>query len=264
MSFAFAIAAAFTLGQGGLELTNARTTYGFLGTPRKEAAYLPGDHLCLTFNIEGLKVDSGAKAQYSIGMEVANSKGRKQFTQEPRDLEAVNALGGNSLPGYAQVDIGLDQEPGEYTLKLTVADRSAKVSKTLTKNFTVLPRGFGLVRLMTTFDSQGQVPAPSVSTAGEGLYVHLGAIGFVRDRTTKQPQLAFEMRVLDDNGDPTLPKPFAGEIKKGIEDNAVSVPINFLLPLNRAGKFTIELKATDKVSGKTTKVSFPHTVLESK
>lgn len=41
-------------------------------------------------------------------------------------------------------------------------------------------------------------------------------------------------------------------------------PGQFVLPLNRAGKFTIELKATDLLSNKTSQVSFPLTVLESK
>ena len=40
--------------------------------------------------------------------------------------------------------------------------------------------------------------------------------------------------------------------------------MQFLLDLNRPGKFTVELKATDKVSGDAATVSFPFTVLKTK
>ncbi len=51
-----------------------------------------------------------------------------------------------------------------------------------------------------------------------------------------------------------------GTVDKDVMPTAVSVPIQFLISLNRPGKFTVELKATDKVSGKTDTRSFPITV----
>jgi hypothetical protein len=38
------------------------------------------------------------------------------------------------------------------------------------------------------------------------------------------------------------------------------VTFHLLLPFNREGKFTAELTATDKVTNKTSKVSFPITI----
>ena len=64
---------------------------------------------------------------------------------------------------------------------------------------------------------------------------------------------------------PTLAKSFVGEVTQDIPKNATSVPGQFLLELNRAGKFTVELKATCKVTGKeTAPLTFPITVLKAK
>ena len=51
-----------------------------------------------------------------------------------------------------------------------------------------------------------------------------------------------------------------GTVEKDVPASAISVPIQFHVSLNRPGKFTVELKATDKVSGKTDTRSFPITV----
>ena len=40
--------------------------------------------------------------------------------------------------------------------------------------------------------------------------------------------------------------------------------MQFWLPLNRAGKFTVKLKATDVIGKKTAELSFPITVYDSK
>ena len=70
--------------------------------------------------------------------------------------------------------------------------------------------------------------------------------------------------MLDQNGKPTVEKPPTGEVSKDVPDKLLALPMQFLLDLNREGSFTVELKATDKVSGKTATVSFPLTVQKSK
>src|SRR5437879_4706834 len=94
---------------GKLALTNVRSTQGIMGPVRSDAKLLPGDSLFLAFDIEGIQADASGKAQYSVGMAVANSQGKVQFKQEPRNLEAINALGGTRLPAHAHIDIGIDQ-----------------------------------------------------------------------------------------------------------------------------------------------------------
>jgi hypothetical protein len=92
--------------------------------------------------------------------------------------------------------------------------------------------------------------------------VNFHAVGF--ERASGQPNLSVEMKILDDKGNATLKKPFTGEVNKDVPDKLAALPMQFLVELNRPGKFTVELTATDKVSGKKTNASFPITVMQSK
>src|SRR5262249_27379285 len=105
-----------------LKLTNDRATHGYMGAPRADSKFLPGDVLFLAFDIENLKMDKEAKVQYRMGMEVTDSKGKSIFSRAPNDLELVNYLGGTRLPAFANIELPLTQEPGDYTLAVTVHD----------------------------------------------------------------------------------------------------------------------------------------------
>lgn len=261
-----AMVSAAALGQAGgkLALTNVRSTYGILGPVRPDAKLLPGDSLYLFYDIEGLTFDTTGRAKYSIGMEVANSAGKTAFKQDPATLEGINALGGNKLPAHAHIDFGLDQPPGNYTVKIHVTDLASKANQTLTHKVDVLPKGFGMVRARITGDSDGVVPLPAVGVVGQTVYFGCGLVGFERDKTKGMPSVGVEMRIIDDKGKPTLPQPFTGLVGQNAPDKALSIPLQFLLPLNRSGKYTIEIKATDQVSKKTAALAFPYTVIDSK
>jgi hypothetical protein len=262
-TLAFLTVLSATPSAGDLALTNIRPTYGVLGPRRSAKAFLPGDSVFVTFDIQGITTDRDGKILYSVATEVSDSTGKVPFRQPARDLEAIAALGGDTLPAYAQVDIGLEQPAGNYTLKLTVTDRSNGKSKTLTVPFQVLPKAFGIVRLTVTSDSEGLQPAGLLGT-GQSLWVNLAAVGFGRSGDKGQPHVAFELRVLDASGKSTMAKPFAGVVNEKVPTNAPAVPVQFHLALNRAGKFTIEVKATDQITGKVATESFPISVQENK
>ena len=177
-------------------------------------------------------------------------------------FEVPLSLGGNSVPGYSQIDCGLEQPAGKYTLKLTVVDRAAKKTATFTHDFQIAERGFGLVRFATTRNQQGVFPS-NVAGAGKALWLHFGIVGFERDKTGKQPQVSVELQIVDDNNKP-VGKPQTGVVSKDVPDNVTMLPIQFLLSLNRGGKFTLVVTATDQLSKKTTKTTLPLTVLEAK
>jgi hypothetical protein len=260
-----AVMASVALAQAGkLALTNVRSTYGILGPVRPDAKLLPGDSLYLFYDIEGITFDAAGKAKYSIGMEVANSQGKTAFKQEPATLQGINALGGNKLPAHAHIDFGLDQPPGSYTVKIQVTDLASKASQTLTHKVDVLPKGFGMVRAKITGDSDGVVPLPAVGVVGQSIYLSCGLVGFERDKTKGTPSVGVEMSILDEKGKSTLPQPFTGVVGQDASAKSLSIPLQFMLPLNRSGKFTIEIKATDQVSKKTSTLAFPYTVVDSK
>jgi hypothetical protein len=255
-------AASLVTGQNdGLTLTNVRTTYGAPGIVRDNNKLLPGDHVYVSFDIEGITVSDQGSVQYSMTTEVLDGAGKTLFREDPRDLQVVNGLGGRTVPAYTHLDVGVNAKPGKYTLKTTVTDRASKRSQSLSRDFEVQPKQFGLVRLTTTLDHEARVPVSGFAT-GETLWVNCSAVDF--QRSDKQPKVSVELRVLDESDKPVLAQPFKGVIEKDVPETALSIPVQFLVPLNRAGKFKVELKATDQVSGKTAELKFPITVQQSK
>ncbi len=248
---------------GGLELTNVRPTYGMLGAPRPDLKFLPGDEFFLAFEIDGIKADDSGNVLYAMPMEVTDAKGKVHFKVEKGQdkVAAINFLGGAKMPAVARVEIGLDMPAGEYTLKVGVTDLNTKKTGEVTRKFEVLPAGFGVVRLNASYDDSGAVPAPMTAVVGQLLSVNFLVVGFERDKSKKQPSLTMEMRILDEAGKPTLAKPFVGEVPNKqvpeVPAGHKALPQQFGMALNRAGKFTVEIKVTDNVTKKFATTRFP-------
>src|SRR5207249_1486420 len=130
----------------------------------------------------------------------------------------------------------------------------------ISRKFEVLPKGFGLIRLQLSYPN-GPL-APPMGVPGQTLLVHFAAIGFKRDEKTKQPNVVATLRVLE-NGKPTLAKDTTGAVDELAKEQTI-MPLTFSLPLNRPGKFTVELKILDKLTYKTATQSFDLNVLENK
>ncbi len=242
---------------GPLEITDVRSTYGYLGSPRPRTGTIPGEIVHFAFNIKNLTLDKQGRAHYTMAMEILDSKGQVYYKEAPHNAVAQNCLGGNSLPCTAQLAVALDTPPGEYTMRVTIQDRKTKKTATFEGKGKVLPATFGLIRVGTFADAEGKVPAPSVGVVGSTLYVNFAAAHFARDKKTKQPNLFVKMRVLDDKGKPTFSEPLTGRANKDIAENDAIVPMQFGLTLNRAGRFTIELEATCEICGSSTRVQLP-------
>jgi hypothetical protein len=248
---------------GSLNLTNVRTTYGELGGTRADAPLLPGDVLFVGFDIEGVSVDPEGRVVYTMAMEVADKAGKPVFKQDPAQKIDFVPLGGNKLPARAFITVGLDQPAGEYTLRVTVTDQGTKATKALEKKFTVLPKDFGIVAVYTSVDPDGRFVAPTTGIVGQSLYVQFGVVGFARDPAKRQPGVTVEMMPLDEAGKPTLQKPQVFNLDAGVDEKDPGFSVRFLIPLTRAGKFTVRLKATDRVANKTYTFNLPLAVVPS-
>jgi hypothetical protein len=263
MSSALALVLLLTATPGqadGLTLSRVRLTHGVLGPVRKDNQVLPGDSLFISFDIGGVTTGPGGRVRYSTTTEITDGQGRVLFQQPSQDREVANALGGDRLPAFARIDVGLGAPPGEYGVKVTVTDRDGKKSQTLTHKVQVLPKAFAVVGLTTTRDPEGHLPA-GLLAPGETLFVNASVVGFGRGAGPEgQPHVALALRILDASGKPTLSEPFTGAVNKDVAAAAVALPVQFVVGLNRPGKFTAELTATDKVANKTSTLSFPVTV----
>jgi hypothetical protein len=241
--------------QSGLSLTNVRSTHGLLGPQRQNDTLAPGDMLFVCFDIEGIRIDEEGKVRYSMAIELSDASGKVVFRQAPKEQEARASLGGASVPAYARLDVGVDTPRGDYQMKITVKDLASGQEQSFTRRLKVLAKDFALVRTTVTLDTEAHYPA-AVFACGQGVWVHSSAVGFAQDGG-KKPNVVFEMRVLDDSGRPTLAKPVTGTPPKDLPDKLSGLPMAFPLTLNRPGKFTVELQASDQVSGKKVKTSFP-------
>lgn len=263
MSLMLSLAAALGLSfpDGDLEIANPRATFGYLGAVRPKAPRLPGDQVFFCFEVRNLKLEDGVKAQFSMLVEVFNPKGEKIYYKGPVKHVAHLSFGGMSVPCQAQLDIPLGSEAGEYTLKITIHDRLADKTTVFTGKGEVTAPDFGLVRIGTFCDPAGHLPCAAVGVVGEQVYLHYSAVGFGRDKATKQPNLDLSLTVLDDKGKPATTKPMTGKVDKGVPEDAPFVPLLFPLTLDRAGGFTLEVTARDNVLGKTSTFRLPIRVL---
>jgi len=230
-------------------LINVRPTHGVLGPSRPDTKLLPGDVFYLTFDIDGLKVDKKeGRVLYSMALEILGKDGKSQFKRDPRDLEANTPLGGARISAFAAYQIPTDTAAGEYTMKVTVTDRasSAKKPVVLEKGFTVLPKALGIILLQLTYETGD--PAPNLGVSGQYFRVNFFVTGFNLD-AKMQPNLAIEMRILDEAGKPTLEEPFKGELKvfpDGVsEEGKKMAPFSYSFKANRPGKFRVEATAKD-------------------
>jgi hypothetical protein len=257
---------ALSLGQGPpgqLNLANVRTTHGPLGPIRPGNKILPGDLVCLCFDVQGFQVNSAGKVHYGVGLEATDSKGQMVFKNAPSDLELPVRTSGQPVPVCAKVEVGLASPPGKYDLKVTVVDRTAGTTASVTKGYDLVPLEFGIVRVSLTNDREAKVSAPTFSPGHPG-WINFTAVGFGRDKIQGQPHVTAAMRVLDQQGRSVLPHPSSGKISEGVPDQVGAVPMQFKLTLTQTGRFTVELKATDETSGRTATVTFPIQVVASK
>jgi hypothetical protein len=265
-SLALAAALGASLAQSGqLTISNVRPTYGVLGPQRPDDRVIPGDIYFLAFDVEGFKVADDGKVSYTMAMEITDHKGSIVHGRDPRDLVTYNSLGTGKIQAIAHADAPLDQPAGEYTIKVTVSDRTAKASQSLTRKFEVAKKTFGLVRVGITSDPDGRLAAPPLGVVGQSIYLNCHAVNFSRDPGKgKQPNVTLEMIIKDSDGNPTLAKPAAGSYNRDIGEEIVALPMSFALVLNRSGKFTVDLVATDRITKEKAATSFPITVVEQK
>ncbi len=275
MFSSLALAAALTVApsQGSIKLTNVRTTYGELGPVRSDAKFLPGDLFFLAFDIEGITLSPEGKVSYSMAMEVLNRAGTRVFPPpdpkepnapvKPFDREEHLPLGGNRLPARAFLLLDLNQQPGAYTCRVTVTDRTSKATTEVKHAFEVLPKGFGIVSLFTTSDGDGRIPTPPAGHTGQTMYIHAALVGYTRDKDNKT-DVFVEFRILDENGKPTLPRAITPPVPKEIDRDA-PVSMIFPVPFNRPGKFIAEIVATDNKNNgrKTPPLRLPILIVES-
>ncbi len=246
---------------GKISIENARLLHGVPGLPRTSNKFVRGDAFVMAFDVVGIEGDPEGKVVYSLITEVSIN-GRLEYKHESKDIVGFDSLGGNSLPGFTQLNIGDEQPEGKYTVKVTAKDKKSNSTAVITKEFELVKPGLDIVLVRTTADRDSTVPTAIFAT-GESLWLSLSVAGFSRD-SSKLPKLKLTMEIFDSNGKPTVKKPPVAEISKDVPVENRLVPIQFHASLNRQGKFTIKIKAEDQISGRTSSFELPIEVFHAK
>ena len=258
-----ALAAALTLApaQGGLQLNNIRLTIGELGPTRTSNKLIPGDLLFIGFDIDGLTIEPDGVAKYTMAMEVTDAAGKTIFKQDPRDMIDFVPLRGNKIPARGFIMVGLDQDAGTYTCKISVTDPKNKATNSLTTKFEVLKKEFAVVGVYTSHDERGALSASTTGVVGQTIFMQFMVASFQRDMKTKQPSIEFEYTILDEKGQPTLAKPRTDSPATKVDEKEGAFAMRFPLFMSRPGKFTLKVTARDKVANKSSTYELPVTVM---
>ncbi len=249
--------------EGKLAVANERLTYGHLGPTRPKAVYLPGDVIHLDFEVRNLRFDGDGRAKYATTLEVADAQGKILFRREPRDTIAINHFGGDRLPCAAHLRIPLETAAGAYTLSVTVRDRGTDATVKVERKVEVAPAGFGLIQVGTSADAEGNIPWSPVGVVGDAIYFNFAVVGFGREAKTKQPDVQVALRILDKQGKPVNTTKLTGAVNRNVAESFRVVPMQFGLTLNRPGRYTLELTAVNRVSGKQASLTFPLQIIGS-
>lgn len=240
-----------------LELRDVRASHGQLGPERKSDEYVLGDEAYYRFTIAGVKSDADGRLAAEIHLRVTDAQG-KEVLKTAVPVQAVMALGGDTLPGSARVNLNDPITPGEYELTVEVKDLNAGESASFRRKFTCKPEEFAAVQVRFYQDPDGKLPAPVGGMVGQTLFVRFYGIGF--DRGQGEIDLEFDIRVFDGQGKPVTPKPIRAAFHN--EDPAVVKQVGRLnfkgeMTLNRPGEFVLRLTLTDKLAKKTTTFEAP-------
>lgn len=244
---------------GKLTVSKVRPTLVDLGPVRSDASYLPGDIMHVTFDVAGFKLDEEGRYRFSAKLMVEDSAGKLIASEDYGSSPArLGVLAGGSSRFAFRLLIPTDQAAGNYKAKLVLGDVTGKSSVTVEQPYKVLPAGFGLVKLQTGRGPLGQSETPCTGCVGEVLYLGLQAVGLAKGKEGLG-SMEITLEVQDSQGK-LLGKPQTS----AFTDLSTNEPLalRFELPLDKAGKYQLQFKAVDKVTGRSASLLVPITVTE--
>lgn len=254
--------------QNALTIENVRPTFGSPGPDRAGALQVyPGDTLFISFALKGLQTNNQGQGKVRLVVEATDAAGTRVFRQDSGETSFLNALGGDSFHTNVRLDLGPKTTPGKYKVKVIATDLTSKANATKESDVEVLPPGFAIVKVTAGTD-QNLTSSATVFGIGQGLYVGFTVIGYQNEPATKHPKLRLEMKVKEAGavlpGASQIGEVNATQAEK-VPQGSSMVPGRFLLPLNKVGKYTVEVTATDLVTQKVAgPVSFTFDVVSPK
>lgn len=254
--------------QNALTIENVRPTFGSPGPDRAGALQVyPGDTLFISFALKGLQTNNQGQGKVRLEVEATDAAGTRVFRQDSGESTFLNALGGDSFHTNVRLDMGPKTAPGKYKVKVIATDLTSKANATRESDIEILPPGFAIVKVTAGID-QNLTSSASVFGVGQALYLGFTVVGYQNEVATKHPNLRLEMKVKEGgvvlSGASQTGEVNATQVEK-VPQGSSTVPGRFILPLNKVGKFTVEVTATDLVTQKVAgAISFTFDVVSPK
>jgi hypothetical protein len=243
-----------SVAQAKLELRDVQASHGQFGPVRKSNEYVAGDQVYFRYSAAGVRTDDAGRVRGELRMKLTDAKGKVLLNTE-NALEQTLALGGDTLTGYAALNVARDFAPGEYELTVEFADLLSKEVASFRQKFTVKAPEFALLRVRFSYDKAGAAAAPVGGTVGQTLFVRMNAVEF--DRSKGEIDVEMRIEILDAAGKPTTPKPIRATVhnEKPAEVKEIdTLNLSGVLTLNRPGEFLLRITVTDTITKK--KVTF--------
>jgi hypothetical protein len=106
--------------------------------PLATAAYRPGDTVWARFDITGYKLGPGNAINVEYGIAVLAPSGKVLFSQPQAAVENSSSFYPKPyIPGSLNLNLQSSIHPGQYTIAVTVQDRTGNQSTELRENFTI-------------------------------------------------------------------------------------------------------------------------------
>jgi hypothetical protein len=242
-----------------VDIKNDRAAYGPFGANRTSTKVYAGDVYMLFFDITDITVDAKTGlAKYTMTFEVTDSKG-KEHLKETANKGLLLGLGGSTVPEMATTIFGVDQQPGKYQIKVTITDPITKTSQKLMREVEVIPPDFAIIH----------VQAQAVGFKGQDYIAQYALVGMAFNNQAKTHKINVSTQVFDEAGKPTTTEPIVVKIPDDLPGTKAEkaekreiIRMNSPIFLNRAGRFTVVIEATDELTKKTSKLTYPLTVVD--
>lgn len=261
------LALAFVLGLTApalaeLKIQNIKARHGHFGPERASLDVYPGDEIDFTYSITGVQSDADGQVDCEIELKATDEAGKTLFNRKT-PIKEVLAFGGTSMPGFANLGLGLTTKPGKYSLALTVTDKLSQETASFERTVTCLKPDFTIVRPRFSYDAEGKAGAALTAVVAQKIFFSMTAAHF--DRTAKKIEMTWTMQLYDAKGKELMPKPLTVKVASDDEEAVAkneTVTFSGSFTCGQPGAFKVKITATDKVNNKTATFEAPIKVLE--
>ncbi len=244
-------------GWAQIKIRDVKARHGAHGPLRSSLEIVPGDEIVFSYAVGGMKTDDDGRVNGELKLKVTTESG-EVLIDKSSPVKDVLAFGGATLPGFANLNLGLNTPPGKYKFNLTFIDSIQNQSDSFERILTCRKPEFAIVKPRFSFDDRGESSASLTTTLGQRIYFNLAVVGF--DKSKDKIDVTMKMQFTDEKGNSLMPKPLVVNVATDDTEKVkelLAVPFRGSFNCNRIGNFKLKITVIDNVAEKTTTFEAP-------